>query len=99
MIIELLHFIIGIAFLLFIPGYLLSLVLFKKLEILERIALAIGLSISIDVILGLIFGFNKLTAQITGGISGLKIWLGLISVSLVLSVVYYKRNKFQYNTL
>ena len=98
MIIELLHFIIGMAFLLFIPGYLLGLVLFKKLEILERIALAIGLSISIDLVLGLIFGFNKLAAQITGGISELKIWLGLISISLVSFIIYYKK-KIQYNTL
>ncbi|MFC1686026.1 hypothetical protein ACFLZZ_03315 [Nanoarchaeota archaeon] len=91
MIIELLHFLIGAAFLLFIPGFLLSLVLFKELDILERIALAMGLSISIDVLLGLILGFNKTMAQFTGGITELTVWIILILLSAIFGFIYYKK--------
>lgn len=88
MIIEIFHAIIGLSFGLFIPGYLLTLILFKKIDILERIALAIGLSISIDVLVGLFLGANKTMKEITGGITEFNVWFYLIFVSLALGVVY-----------
>ena len=93
MILQILHLILGLAFILLIPGYLLSIVLFKKLEHLERIAIAIGLSIGIDIALGLILGFNKTMASITGGVSELSVWIGLILVSAVLLAIYMLKKK------
>ena len=88
MIIEILHAIIGLAFGLFIPGFLLTLILFKKIDLLERIALAIGLSIAIDVLVGLFLGANKTMKDITGGITELNVWLYLVFVSVVFGFIY-----------
>tara|TARA_Y100000310_G_C20606168_1_gene775581 strand:+ start:526 stop:870 length:345 start_codon:yes stop_codon:yes gene_type:complete len=91
MILEILRAIVGILFGLFIPGFLLSLILFKKIDILERIALAIGLSIAIDVLVGLFLGANKTMKEITGGITELNVWLYLVFISVVLALIYVLR--------
>ena len=97
MIIEIFHAIIGLVMGLFIPGFLLTLLLFKKIDILERIALAIGLSISIDVFAGLFLGANKTMKDLTGGITELNVWLMLTFVSVVFLFIYivkdFKRGK------
>jgi len=90
---QLLHFIAGMLFLMFIPGCMASLVFFKKLGILERIAVAIGLSIVIDVLIGFVLGLNKFFAQMTGGITEVSVWICLVSVSLIFALVYILRRK------
>lgn len=89
MLIRLIHTIVGFAFLLYIPGYAATLVLFKKDEItsIERITLAIGLSIFIDVFVGFILGFSKTFASLTGGITGLNVWICLLLITAVLYLV------------
>ena len=100
MITEILHAIIGLAFGLFIPGYLLTRILFKEQEILERIALSIGLSIAIDVFVGLFLGANKTMKDITGGITEANVWFYLIAVTAILTTILFiqrqtsKRKKF-----
>ncbi len=91
MILDILHAIIGLLFGLFIPGFLLTLILFKKIDILERIALSIGLSIAIDVLVGLFLGANKTMKEITGGITELNVWLYLIFISVILGFIYVLR--------
>ena len=91
MILDILHAIIGLAFGLFIPGFLLTLILFKKIDLLERIALAIGLSIAIDVLVGLFLGANKTMKEITGGITEINVWLYLVFVSVVFGLIYILR--------
>ncbi len=88
MILDILHAIIGLAFGLFIPGFLLTLILFKKIDLLERIALAIGLSIAIDVLVGLFLGANKTMKDITGGITEVNVWLYLVFVSVIFGFIY-----------
>ena len=53
----------GSVYILFLPGYILSLVIFRKLDILERIALSFALSISIVPLL--VFYFNLAGLDIT----------------------------------
>tara|TARA_Y100000310_G_C20570100_1_gene757573 strand:- start:187 stop:483 length:297 start_codon:yes stop_codon:yes gene_type:complete len=91
MILEILHAIIGLSFGLFIPGFLLTLVLFKKINPLERIVISVGLSIGIDILIGLFLGANKTMKEITGGITELNIWLYLIFISVILGVIYLAR--------
>lgn len=91
MIFTILHAIIGLAFGLFLPGFLLTLLLFKQLDLLERIALSIGFSISIDVLVGLFLGANQTMKQITGGITPFNVWLYLIFISVVLGFIYIVR--------
>lgn len=73
----------GLAFVLFIPGFLLTFVLFKRLEAVERVMLAFCLSMAIDVILGFFLGANESLKNLTGGITGLGVWLYLTLISLL----------------
>lgn len=89
MIIEILHAIIGLAFGLFIPGFVLTHILFKQQELLERIALSIGLSIAIDVFTGLFLGANKTMKDITGGITEANVWFYLTAVTAILLLILF----------
>lgn len=88
MILQTLQIIIGLLFGLFIPGFLLTLSLFKKIDLLERVALSIGLSIAVDVFVGLFLGANKTMKDITGGITEFGVWLYLVAVSVIFIFIY-----------
>jgi len=95
MILTIINVIVGLLFLLFLPGYLLTLILFDKndLHFLERVILAVGLSISIDVFLGLILGLNRSIAFITGGLTRSNVWSGLIVISLLFLMLLVHKKK------
>jgi len=88
MIFEILHAIAGLVMGLFIPGFLLTLILFKELDLLERIALSIGLSIAIDIFVGLFLGANKTMKMITGGITEFNVWFYLVVVCVILLFIF-----------
>lgn len=96
---QIFHVLVGLTFVLFIPGYLLTLILFnqKEIDVLERFLLAIVLSICISVLLGLLLGFGKEMKGITGGITESNVWFSLIFISgifailLILKKTYKKR--------
>ena len=94
MIIEILHGIIGLLFALFIPGFLLDLILFEKQDILERIALSIGLSIAVDIFVGLFLGANKFMKDLTGGITATNIWVCLITISIVFGFIILGKKSY-----
>lgn len=73
---------------LFIPGFLLTLIFFKKSDVLERIALSIGFSICFSVLLGIILGYSSKI-----GISEFNLWLGYLLFCTCLLLVYYKNGK------
>ena len=77
--------IIAAGFLLFIPGYLLTLIILKKINDLERIAFAIGLSICFSVLVGLILGYSS-----NIGITSFNLWISYILFCVVMLIVYYK---------
>lgn len=89
--IHILQIVFGLAFALFIPGYLLALIFFKELSNLEKVALGFVFSICIDVFLGLFLGANETMKNITGGITAGNIWLGLLIISGLLFFVYMLR--------
>lgn len=98
-VLQILHAIVGFAFGLFIPGYLATLVFFKELKPLEKITLGFILSICIDIIVGLILGYNETTKNITGGITAKNLWILLILISAILSVVLVIQEKKQVKKL
>lgn len=93
MILQILHAIAGFAFGLFIPGYLATLVFFKELDHLEKITLGFILSICIDIIIGLILGYNETTKNITGGITSTNLWIALLSISIILLITLTIQDK------
>ena len=53
MILQIIQIVFGLLFSLFIPGFLLTLIFFKELDLIEKIGLGMVLSICIDIALGL----------------------------------------------
>lgn len=86
---QIIRILLGGVLVLFIPGYLLTLILFKKgIDRLERFVLSIVLSVCIDVFVGLSLGLNKDVASITGGITEFNVWISLTSISIIFFLVY-----------
>ncbi|PIN77590.1 hypothetical protein COY26_01830 [Candidatus Woesearchaeota archaeon CG_4_10_14_0_2_um_filter_33_10] len=88
MILQIFQFILGVAFFFFIPGYLLTLILFKKeITNFEKIALSIGLSLAINIFIGLLLAFNKI-------FTSKNLWICIIIISLILLIIFFieKRN-------
>lgn len=88
MIFDILHAILGLGFALFIPGFLLTKILFHEQEILETIAFSVAFSIAIDIFLGLFLGANETMFNITGGITEMNVWFYIMGISLILGVIY-----------
>jgi uncharacterized membrane protein len=86
MIVELIRIVLGILIVLFMPGYLLSVVLFRKLRAIERIGLALGLSVFIVVFMGF---FLTVLVHLTSleGITTQSVWISLSLVSLFFGVI------------
>ncbi|MFH1510243.1 MAG: DUF1616 domain-containing protein [Candidatus Woesearchaeota archaeon] len=91
MILEALRIIVGLPLALFLPGYLLALIFFKELDILEKIGLGFVLSICVDIAVGLFLGYNKAMKDFTGGITAFNLWIYLGSITLVLGAIYLVR--------
>jgi len=89
MILQIFQFILGVAFFFFIPGYLLTLVLFKKgITDFEKIALSIGLSLVINIFIGLLLAFNKI-------FTSKNLWICVIIISSILLIILFvKKKKF-----
>ncbi len=88
MILQILQFILGVVFFFFIPGYLLTLILFKKeITNFEKIALSIGLSLAINIFIGLLLAFSKI-------FTSKNLWICIIITSLILLIIFFieKRN-------
>jgi len=92
-VLDILHAVIGLAFALFIPGFLLTKIIFAKQEILETAAFSIAFSIAIDIFLGLFLGANETMFNITGGITELNVWFYMVIISIILGIVYLAKAK------
>jgi uncharacterized membrane protein len=92
-VLNILHAIIGLAFALFIPGFLLTKIIFEEQELLELIAFSVAFSIAIDIFLGLFLGANETMYNITGGITELNVWYYLIVISIILGLIYLLKSK------
>lgn len=78
--------IVGLLLVVFIPGFLLTMILFRNISLIERVLLAIGLSFLLDIFLGfLLNGFNAINKL------GIYLGLGLISLIFLLILVLEKK--------
>ena len=89
MILEMVRIVVGLPLALFLPGFLLALIFFKELDMLEKVALGFVLSICVDIAVGLFLGYNKTMKDITGGINALNLWFYLGAVTVVLAGIYF----------
>jgi uncharacterized membrane protein len=94
-ILDISHAILGLAFALFIPGFLLTKIIFPKQEALEMIAFSIAFSIAIDILLGLFLGANEYMADLTGGITEFNLWFYLVTITVVLGLIFIAQNRLQ----
>lgn len=92
MITKILMIIIGLLFVLFIPGYLLSLILLKKSDLVERIVLSFGLSVFIVVLLGFFLTLIGNFLDIKG-ITSLSVWTSLIIVCAIFVVALFREKR------
>jgi len=91
MILEIFQFILGAVFFFFIPGYLLTIVLFKEgITNFEKIALSIGLSLAINIFIGLLLAFNKI-------FTSKNLWICIITISLILLIILFIEKKKSLN--
>ncbi len=88
-----LRVIIGIPLVLFVPGYLIALRFFKEMDTLEKIGLGFIFSISIDLVVGLILGYNRSMRELTGGITEMNLWVMLMFITVFLLGIYIKPDK------
>jgi len=69
MILNILQFLGGSLLALFLPGFLVVLLLFKELKILEKIVFSIAFSIMISIAIAIFFGYDEAQAAKTGGLT------------------------------
>ena len=81
--------ILGLLFVLVIPGLLLTQILFKEAELPEKILLVFLLSIAFSVALGLFLGFNELMKNITGGLKN--VWVYSVVINAALALLYFSK--------
>ena len=91
MILSIIRVIVGIIAL-FLPGYLLSFILFKKLKIIERICLAIGLSIVIIVFLGFFLTVISYLTNTKVLITQV-VWLSLLIICIIFIILIISKYK------
>lgn len=82
---DIIRIAVGLVFSLFLPGFLLNLLMFKKQDVNERIALSFVFSIVILTILGFSLGFQSI-ADLTGGITKSNLYISLLIINLVLGI-------------
>jgi uncharacterized membrane protein len=98
MILTVLHIAAGLLFAVFLPGYLLSLVLFKNISSLERLCLSVGLSFSLMIFLGFLL---TLLLKLAGEkmISPGGIWLSLVIICLICLDILLVRGELKIKNL
>jgi uncharacterized membrane protein len=83
--------ILGLLFIFFIPGFLITIIFFEKSEFLEKAILSVLLSIAFFVFLGVMLGFSETMKNITGGLSSLNLWIYSLGLNLLLFAYYLLR--------
>ena len=68
----------------------------EALSELEKLALGLVLSISIDIFLGLFLGYNEAMKNLTGGITAFNVWLYLSIFTLILFAIYIYKEREEF---
>ena len=92
MIFNLIRITLGLVFVVFLPGYLLSRILFRELKIIERICLAFGLSVLITVILSF---FLTAISNLTNlkAINVYSVWISLLGLCTIFVIMIISKPK------
>ncbi|NOZ80437.1 MAG: DUF1616 domain-containing protein [DPANN group archaeon] len=88
MILELLLASLGILLVLFVPGYLLALLLFPDHDAMSKAILGIGLSLVITITASFLLSYIGILASVRG-ITSLSLVLTLLLVSVILLEIIY----------
>jgi uncharacterized membrane protein len=74
----------GFLFVFFVPGFLLSFLVFSKMRALDRFLLGFGLSLAVVAVIAFILGTEAF--GITGGYSAFNVWMSLLIVSGIVGI-------------
>jgi len=77
----------GLIFALFLPGFLITLIFFREVKILERILLSIAYSIMITIAIAICLGYNEQVKNITGGINSFNMWKWELIITFCLAAI------------
>ena len=88
MILDIFLVFVGLVLGFFLPGFFITLIFFKELEIMEKIGLGMVFSIAINIVLGLFLGYNEYMKELTGGITRQNVWFGLLAITFILASLY-----------
>ncbi|MBN2423044.1 DUF1616 domain-containing protein [Candidatus Woesearchaeota archaeon] len=89
MILSFIRIILGVAFALFIPGYLIVRLFFEEFNDLEKIAFSIVFSIMTDIAIAIFLGYNEAQALRTGGLTFFNIVKAEAVILLILCAVLW----------
>lgn len=92
MILDIILVIIGIPLALFLPGYLLTVLILKDLETFHKVLIGIGLSLAISIALGFILSFIGSLLN-TKGLTPISVVISLIVLSLIFLELIIIREK------
>ncbi len=82
----------GFFVVLFLPGYLLSLLMLPRLRISERLAMSLGLSVFVVVLFSFLFTIIGSFSS-AGLITGVTVWLSMAFVCSALGALYLARRR------
>jgi len=87
---NILQLILAFIYVLVVPGFAVSLAAFPRfneLEITERLALSIGLSLTIVITFGLVIGYVPFLVAATGGITAYSLFFGIGLITVFFLVI------------
>ncbi|MGB9371774.1 MAG: DUF1616 domain-containing protein [Halobacteriota archaeon] len=91
---DILQLALAFIYVLFVPGFAMSLAVFPRLndlEITERLALSIGLSLTIVIALGLVLGYTQTLIAATGGITAYSLLFGIGLITIFFLAIWVLR--------
>ena len=91
---NILQLILAFIYVLVVPGFAVSLAAFPRfneLEITERLALSIGLSLTIVITFGLVIGYVPFLVAATGGITAYSLFFGIGLITVFFLVIWMLR--------
>lgn len=97
--IEIIQIVLGALFTLFIPGYLLTRILFDEFSILEKLIFSVAFSIMINVLISIYLGYNEAWAAKTGGLTFTNILFyeliicAILSLALLIKLFWFSKAK------
>ncbi|NTV24361.1 MAG: hypothetical protein HGA85_08410 [Nanoarchaeota archaeon] len=82
---------VGMLAALFLPGFLIVMLLFSEMKLLEKLLMSVIFSIIIDIIIGVYFGYDEAQAAATGGLNYTNLaYAELTIVSCLLAMLLIK---------